>query len=189
MAQAGESFIGHGQRDEVKHDASRTNNLMMNMDDTARDRFPRLAPILLAGVLIWLAIARPGNLSGVSMVLYWLLTTLSAVAAMAYIAWRFHGIIPAAAAIALFRFAEPDHPDMTATIERGNDAIFLLTLALGIGAASRQGRHGKTAWIVWAIAGIVVAYFGWFSWEQFRPKDAIARERMWQLLRGWPFSQ
>ena len=105
---------------------------------------PRLAPVLLVGILGWLAIARPGNLGGQAMPIYWLLTTLTAIAAVGYTSWRFHGIIAAAATIALFRFADPDHPSNDAVLARGWDALVLATLALGIGVGARQGRGGPT---------------------------------------------
>src|SRR5690349_10510937 len=115
------------------------------MDDPTEIRLPRLAPILLAGVLVGLAVIRPGNLEGDAPA-YRLLTGLAAVAAVGYAAWRFHGLIPAAVAIVLLRFADPASPPSDAFAERGGDAALLATLALGIGVGSRQGRPGWPAW-------------------------------------------
>src|SRR4051812_33022489 len=105
------------------------------MDDPTDIRLPRLAPLLLAGVLVGLAILRPGNLAGGDPI-YRLLTGLTAVAAVGYAVWRFHGLIPAAAAIALLWFADSGSHGDTAFQERGTDAVLLATLALGIGVGS-----------------------------------------------------
>ena len=139
---------------------------------------PRIPPLLLIGVLVGLAILRPGNLHADSDQAYWLLSTLTAVAAIGYVAWRFHGLIPAAVAIALFRFADPVHPSYDAVQERANDAIFLATLALGIGVGSRQGRSGTTAWVLLAVLAAGIAYFGWFGRALPAPTDAVARDRL-----------
>src|SRR5258708_34698492 len=124
------------------------------MDNRADTRLPRIAPLLLVGVLVWLAIARPGNLAGHSNSTYWLLTTLTAVAAVGYIAWRFHGLIPAAAAIVLLRIADPAQPDANSIAERGWDAVLLATVVLGIAVGSRQGRPGLGPWVLLAIVAV-----------------------------------
>jgi hypothetical protein len=147
------------------------------MDDPTDIRLPRLAPLLLAGLLAGLAITRPGNLAG-DPAAYRLLTGLTAVAAVGYAAWRFHGLIPAAAAIILLRFADPSSPADAAFLERGSDAVLLATLALGNGAGSRQGRPGWPAWAVLAVLAAGIAVFGWFSWQFPPPADSVARYRM-----------
>src|SRR4051812_7290390 len=119
------------------------------MDDPTDIRLPRLAPLLLAGVLVGLAITRPGNLQG-DPPAYRLMTGLAAVAAVGYAAWRFHGLIPAAAAIALLGFADRTSLTNVAFLERGPDAVLLATLALGLGVGSRQGRPGWAPWAVLA---------------------------------------
>src|SRR5688572_27973587 len=102
---------------EAKVRAPRANNLMRPapapgpyMDDTADTRPPRLAPLLLLGVLAWLAIDRPGHLGGESAPAYRLVTALVSVAVVGYVVWRFHGIIPAAVAVALLRLIDIDPP-------------------------------------------------------------------------------
>lgn len=147
------------------------------MDDPTDIRLPRLAPILLAGVLVGLAVTRPGSLAGDDPA-YRLLTGLTAVAVVGYAAWRFHGLIPAAATIVVLRFADPNSPTHDAFLERGSDAVLLATLALGIGAGSRQGRPGWPAWAVLAVLAAGIAVFGWFGWQLPAPADPIARCRM-----------
>src|SRR5262245_13878427 len=150
--------------------------------DAANDtRMPRLAPILMIAVLVGLAIIRPGNLSGDTAIGYRILTSLTAVAAVGYVAWRFHGILPAAAAIVLLRFCDPEQPATGAYLERGTDAVFLATLALGIGAAGRQGHGGRVPWILLTIGSALVAFFGWYGRELPSPEDEIARARIWHL--------
>jgi hypothetical protein len=147
------------------------------MDDIRNDRLPRLAPLLLAAVLAWLLIFRPGNLEGVPIDSLRLITTLVAVISVGYIAWRFHGLIPAAMAIVLLRYA--DHPESpyAATVERGGDATLLATLAICIGAMSRQGRSGRLPWLLLGIATLGVAALGWF--DSYAPaQDAVARDRI-----------
>src|SRR5262245_55089746 len=117
------------------------------MDNPIQTRMPRLAPILLIGVLAWLAIARPGNLAGEMAVGYRLLTSLVAVAAVGYVAWRFHGILPAAAAVIVLRLIDSDQPPAAAYLERGADAVFLATLAVVIAAGARQGLRGTLPWV------------------------------------------
>jgi hypothetical protein len=151
------------------------------MDAVNDTRMPRLAPILLIGTLAGLAIVRPGNLSGETAIGYRLFTTLTAVAAVGYIAWRFHGILPAAAAIILLRFCDPEQPSNGAILERGADAVFLASLAIAIAAAGRQGHRGRLPWILLTIASAVVAFFGWYGRELPIPEDDIARARLWHL--------
>ena len=122
------------------------------MDDHANRRLPIIAPMLLTTVLAWLAIARPGNLSGEPF--HRALATLTAVAAVGCIAWGFHRSIVAGAAIVLLRVADPLNPSYEAILERGWDAIVLAILALGIGVASRQGRSSTTAWVILALVAV-----------------------------------
>lgn len=150
--------------------------------DAANDtRLPRLAPILLIGTLAGLAIVRPGNLSGDSAIGYRFLTTLTAVAAVGYVAWRFHGILPAAAAIVLLSFCDPEQPSNGAFLERGADAVFLASLAIGIAAAGRQGHVGRLPWILLAIGSALVSLFGWYGRELPAPEDDTTRARIWLL--------
>lgn len=142
---------------------------------------PRLAPLLLIGVLVWLATVRPGNLAGDSAVGYRLLTSLVAVAAVGYVAWRFHGILPAAAGVVLLRLIDPDQPASAAFVERGADAVFLATLAVGIAAGARQAQCGTLPWLLLGIAAAALAYFGWCGRELQAPEDGIARARMWHV--------
>jgi hypothetical protein len=128
-------------------------------------------------VLAWLLIVRPGDLEGVPIDSLRLVTTLVAVIAVGYVAWRFHGLIPAALAIVLLRYA--DHPESpySATVERGGDATMLATLAICIGAISRQGRSGRLPWLLLGIATLGVAALGWF--DSYAPvQDAVARDRI-----------
>jgi hypothetical protein len=151
------------------------------MDAVNDSRMPRLAPLLLIAVLIGLAVIRPGNLSGETAIGYRLITTLTAVAAVSYVAWRFHGILPATAAIVLLRFCDPGQPPTGAFLERGADAIYLAVLAIGIAAAGRQGHGGRLPWILLAIASALVAFFGWYGRELPTSEDDVARARMWHL--------
>src|SRR5689334_11627603 len=132
------------------------------MDDPTDIRLPRLAPLLLVGTLLGLVIIRPGNLAGDDPA-YRLLTGLTSVAAVGYAAWRFHGLIPAAAAIALLGYADSGLPGNAAFLERGRDAVLLATLAVGIGVGSRQGRPGWAPWVVLALLAAGIAYFGWYG--------------------------
>jgi len=147
------------------------------VDDPTDTRFPRIAPLLLTAVLVGLAVVRPGNLAGDSQSVYRLLTGLTAVAAVSYVAWRFHGLIPAAVAIVLLRYADPA-PAADAFAERGTDAVLLATLALGVGAASRQGRTGRVPWAIQAVLAAGVSYCGWFGRDLPSAADSIARYRL-----------
>src|SRR5262245_51846020 len=151
------------------------------MDATDDSRMPRLAPILLIAALAGLAVVRPGNLAGETAIGYRLLTSLSAVAVVGYVAWRFHGILAAAATIVLLRFCDPELPSTGAYLERGADAIFLAMLAIGIAGAGRQGYAGRLPWILLAIGSALVAFFGWYGRELPIPEDDIARARVWHL--------
>jgi hypothetical protein len=146
------------------------------MSDTAPHRFPRIAPILLVAALLGLAVVRTGNLAGDTALAYRLATTLAAVAAVCYIAWRLHGILAAAAVFILMRIAEPNEPVHAAFLERQNDAVFLVTLAIGIAAGSRQ--MGRLPWVLIGIAAAATAVFGWYGLEMPPAEDLIARERM-----------
>jgi hypothetical protein len=161
---------------------------MTLMDNTARDRFPRLAPVLLVAALIGIAVARHGILAGDSDLAYRFLTTLTSTALAAYVAWRFHGILAAAAVLMLLRLAEPDSPIAAAFHERQSDAVFLATLAIGIAVGSRQGRAGNVPWLLIAIVSAGVALFGWYGIESPLPEDAIVRDRMRHVTLALAFS-
>ena len=146
------------------------------MDDTAETRPPRLAPLLLLGVLAWLALDRPGNLAGESAVAYRLVTTLVSVAVVGYVIWRFHGIIPAAIAVALLRLIDAEPPP-AAFLQRSGDAIFLATLGLGMAACARQGRPGNVRWTLLAIGAAALAA-GWYAVDAHATEDVVARDRL-----------
>ena len=61
------------------------------MDDPADTRLPRLAPLLLIGVLAWLAVSAGEAAPGFHRV-----TTMVAVAVVGDATWRFHGLVAAA---------------------------------------------------------------------------------------------
>src|SRR5262249_4585765 len=65
-----------------------------------------------------------------------------------------------------------------AFLERGTDAALLATLALGVGAGSRQGRPGWPAWGVLTLLAIGIAVFGWSGCQLPSPADPVARYRM-----------
>ena len=150
------------------------------MKETAPDRFPRLAPILLLAALVGLAITRPGNLAGNEALGYRLLTTLLAVTGVCYIAWRFHGLLAAAAVLLLFRMSEPENPVPAAFLERAGDVLFLSTLLIGVAAGARQGRLGKWQWLLIGVAA-GVASFAWYRICEFQSEDSIAHERIRQI--------
>jgi hypothetical protein len=158
--------------------------IILRMHDTSDTRLPRVAPILLIAAIACLAVVRPGILAGDSAVAYRFATTLISVAVVAYIAWRFHGIIAAAAAIVIFRIAEPHSPIDSAFLERQSDTVLLTTLAIGIGAASRQGKGGRWHWMIIAVAAIGVALFGWYGLASPDSADPIARERTQHIALG-----
>jgi hypothetical protein len=153
------------------------------MHDPADIRLPRVAPILLIAVLAGLALARPGNLSGEADLPYRLFTTLASVAVVGYVGWRFHGLIPAALAIVLLRWAEPTAPPAAAFLERAGDTVFLATLGIGIAAGSRQGRPGNLPWVLLAIAASVPIY-GWLQADSLPTNDPVARDRLRHVTMG-----
>jgi hypothetical protein len=153
------------------------------MHDPTDIRLPRLAPLLLIGVLAALAVVRPGNLAGEADLPYRLVTTLAAVAAVGYMVWRFHGLIPAALAILLLRWADPTSPPPVAFLERAGDAVFLGTLGIGIAAGSRQGRPGTLPWLLIALAASAAAY-GWFQLDGLPTNDPAARDRLRHVTLG-----
>ena len=153
------------------------------MDDTSEHRLPRLAPILLVAVLVWLAVIRPGNQAGDPTNGYRFATILVSVTAVACIAWRFHGILASAAAIILLRVFDPREPLPDAYLERGGDAALLAILAIGIAACSRQQRRGYVLWIALAIASAIVVWFGWIG-TYAMCEDNIARDRVRHIAIG-----
>jgi hypothetical protein len=147
------------------------------MDDPTDNRLPRLAPLLLVGVLVGLAIVRPGNLAGDTGLTYRLFTTLTAVAVVGYVVWRFHGLIPAAAAIVLLRLADPASPSTAAYFERAGDVAFLITLGIGVAAGSRQGRSGTLPWALIALAA-AISSFASSGWSVPATEDLEAHDRL-----------
>jgi hypothetical protein len=154
-----------------------------HMHDPTDLRLPRLAPILLVGVLAGLAIVRPGNLAGETDLPYRLFTGLTSVAVVGYVTWRFHGLIPAAAAVLLLRWADPTSPAPAAFQERAADTVFLVTLAIGIAAGSRQGRSGNLPWLLLAL-GASVPIYGWLQLDALPTDDPVARDRLRHLALG-----
>jgi hypothetical protein len=154
------------------------------MPDQADARMPRLATLLWLGVMAYLMIARPGHLAGDNGLSYRMFTTLASVTFVGYLAWRFHGIIPAAAALVVFYLAEPANPISSALAERQFDAVFLGTLAIGVAVGSRQGRDGRLAWFIIVCIGAGLAILGWYGVKMPSPEDTIARERMWHVSLG-----
>ena len=132
-------------------------------------------------MLVWLAITRPGNLAGETAVGYRLLTSLVAVAAVGYIVWRFHGILPAAAAVILLRACDPDQPPTAAFLERGSDAVLLATLAIGIAAGARRASAAPAPGCSWPSPRPSSPFFGWYGRELPDPRRYVARARLWHL--------
>ena len=143
------------------------------MDDPTDTRLPRLAPLLLIGVLAWLAVTSPESAPGFQRV-----TALVAAAVIGYTAWRFHGLIPAAAGIAIFWLIDPSSPPPPALLECPADALLLATLGIGLAAASRQGRPGNLPWVLLAAAGAAGAGFGWYRLDAWPTDDPVARDRL-----------
>jgi hypothetical protein len=143
------------------------------MDDPTDTRLPRLAPLLLIGVLAWLAVSAGESAPGFQRV-----TAMIAVAVVGYAAWRFHGLIAAAVAIAAVWLIDPPGPPPAALLERPADALFLATLGLCLAAASRQGRPGGLPWLLLAVAGAAAAGFGWYRLDGWPTDDAVARDRL-----------
>lgn len=149
------------------------------MDDPTDTRLPRLAPLLLIGVLAWLAVSAGEAAPGFQRV-----TAMVAVAVVGYAAWRFHGLVAAAVAIAAFWLIDPPQPPSTALLERPADALFLATLGIGIAAASRQGRPGGLPWVLLALAGAGAAGFGWYRLDSWPSDDPVARDRLRHIALG-----
>lgn len=153
------------------------------MPDPSESRFPRIAPILLIGVLVGLAVFRPAFVGGEPAV------ALFAVMMIGYIAWRFHGIPAAAGAITLLCLADPAKLGDLAVlvrpfVEQQCDTIFLATLAIGIAAASRQGKAGRWHWIIIAMMAVAIAIFGWFGLLMPEATDPVARDRLRHVMLG-----
>lgn len=148
------------------------------MDDLADRRFPRLAPALLLGVVAWIAIIGDEAIPAGQR-----LTELAAVAVVGYVAWRFHGLPAAGAAILLLHLIDPAAPPQAAANERWPDVVFLATLGLGVAAGSRQGRAGPIPWGVMAVVGAAVA-FGWYRMDAWPTADPVARDRLRHITLG-----
>ena len=146
------------------------------MDDPTDTRLPRLAPLLLIGVLAWLAVSGSETAPGFQRV-----TALVAAAVVGYATWRFHGLVAAAVAIAAFWLIDPAQPPPAALLERPADALFLATLGIGMVAASRQGRPGGLPWLLLAVAGAAAAGFGWYRLDTWPADDPVARDRLRHL--------
>src|SRR5262245_16693507 len=148
------------------------------MADPTDDRLPRIAPLLLVGTLAFLAIARPGKLAGESGTAYLLITSVTATAVAAYIGWRFHGLLPAAAAVCILWAT--DHPAIVdpAFPHRGAEATFLATLGLGVAACSRQGRPAVVPWVVLTFLAIGAAALGWYRLDMAPTGDPVSFDRL-----------
>jgi hypothetical protein len=154
------------------------------MADPTDDRLPRIAPLLLVGLLAYLAIARPGKLELESGTPYLLTTTLTAVAVAAYVGWRFHGLLPAAAAVCIVWATDQPAATDPAFAHRGAEATFLATLGLGIAACSRQGRPGAIPWVVLTVLAIGVAALGWYRLDMAQTADPVWHDRVRHLMLG-----
>ena len=150
------------------------------MDDQPEDRAPIILAILLGGVLAWLAISRPGNLGGEFSV-FQMLSTLAAVSAVCYASWRFHSYLAALATLILFRYLDPAEPSRVAFLERGTDAVLLVTLWIGMVAGTRQCRRGNAPWLFSLLLAVGVSFFGWYGYGFPTSEDASARERLTHL--------
>jgi len=146
------------------------------MDDQPETRQPIISAILLAGVLVWLGISRPGNLGG-ELSAFQMLSTLAAVSAICYVSWRFHSYIAALATLILFRYLDPVEPNRVAYLERGTDAILLVTLWVGMVAGTRQGRGGNAPWLFVLLLAMAVSFFAWYGHGLPSSEDTIGRER------------
>ena len=151
------------------------------MNDRHTDRTPLVAMIALGGVLAWLAISRPGNLGG-ELSASKIIPTLAAIAAVCYGSWRFHSYIAALATLILFRYLDPTEPNRVAFLERGTDASLLVTLWIGMIAATRQGRQGNPPWLVVLLLSAGVSLFAWYGYGLPTAEDTISSERMSHLM-------
>lgn len=131
-----------------------------------------------------MAVARPGKLEVESGTAYLVATTLTAIAVVAYVGWRFHGLIPAVAAAGLLWAA--DQPAATDPVysERAAEAVFLATLGLGIAACSRQRQPRTLPWVILAVAAVAVAALGWYKLDVHLTSDSIFRDRLRHLMIG-----
>lgn len=154
------------------------------MADPTDDRLPRIAPLLLVGILAYLAIARPGKLEGESGIAYLLITSVTATAVAAYVGWRFHGLLPAAAAVCLLWATDQPAATDPAFAHRGAEATFLATLGLGIAACSRQGRPGAIPWVVLTTLAIGAAALGWYRLDMAPTGDLVSQDRLRHLMLG-----
>lgn len=111
------------------------------MSDQIDHRSPILAPILLAAVLISLAFTTADAI------------TIASIGLVAYVAWRSHGIIPAAGAVGLFWLAAPQ-----TGIDRSFDVVVVGTLALAIAVSSRT-HIGQTGWAMLCVGAAALAVY------------------------------
>src|SRR5881394_555294 len=102
------------------------------MHDPADIRLPRIAPVLLIGALVGLAFLQPREPFGSASFGYLLFTKLTALAVVGYIAWRFHGLLAAAAVMYLLHLVDSLALAAEAWAERAFDLVFLGTLTVGV---------------------------------------------------------
>ena len=133
----------------------------MLMDpSTTEPRTPRLAPVLLIGLLAWVGVLRPTALFGTTAPSpSTLATTLVTLAAIAYIAWRFHGLLPAAVALGLLWLT--DLPSLTGS--GAGEAALLAEMGVGIAVCARVGRRGRWPWLVLVAAAATAGLLTWFD--------------------------
>lgn len=150
-------------------------------DPVPQVRRPWFALLALAGGLLALAAVRPGAPADESAVGYRLLTTLGTVAAVASLAWRVHGLFPAAAAVVLLLVC--DRPtESAAVLERGADAALIGLLALAVGAGTRSNDRSAKAWAVLALGVAALVAVGVCGWALPAAEDALARTRTRHLI-------
>ena len=150
-------------------------------DPVPEYRRPWFAVLALAACLLVLLAVRPGLLGDDTDRAYKSVTTLGMVAAVASVAWRFHGIVAAAAVAVLFLAADrPPHADV-ALAERGADAALVGLLALAVGGNARPDRQPLT-WVLMAGGVAALVAVGVCQWGLNAPEDPTARARTGQLV-------
>ena len=153
-------------------------------DPVPEFRRPWFAVLALAGLLLALAAVRPGLLADDSARTYKTLTTLGAVVAVAAVAWRFHGLVAAAAAVVLLLAIDRPPHDSAAVLERGADAALLGVLALAVTVGAQPGRRRPLTWLAFAVTAAALVAVGVGQWELPAADDATARARTGHLLIG-----
>jgi hypothetical protein len=153
-------------------------------DPVPEFRRPWFAVLALAGLLFALLAFRPGLLGDDTDRAYKALTTLGAVAAVASVAWRFHGLVAGAAVVLLLLTIDRRPLEYVAFLERGADAALIGTLALGVAVGAQPNRRRPWTWLVFAVAATALIAVGVGQWELPAAEDATARARTVHLIVG-----